>query len=120
RDDAPAAPPAPADRAALSEIERQLLGFALELAEEEIHARNLEIPEKDRAALTSLRTLADAAAAGVQPPTTSEARLCDCGSPIEWKDVDVAYGPGWVHTPGPHAHCANAQPAAPAAPEEQR
>lgn len=51
--------PAPADRTMLSEIERQLLGFALELAEEEIHARNLEIPAKDRAALTSLRRLAD-------------------------------------------------------------
>ncbi|MFJ6239868.1 hypothetical protein ACIQH0_38120 [Streptomyces griseus] len=51
--------PAPADRAMLTEIERQLLGFALELAEEEIHARGLEIPDKDRAALTSLRRLAD-------------------------------------------------------------
>ncbi|MFC9987825.1 hypothetical protein ACFXKV_10175 [Streptomyces globisporus] len=70
---ADAAPPAPADRAALTETERQLLGFALEMAEEEIHARNLEIPEKDRAALTSLRRLANDAAAGVQPPTTSEA-----------------------------------------------
>ncbi|MET9056174.1 hypothetical protein ABZW50_34110, partial [Streptomyces bacillaris] len=68
RDDAPAAPPAPADRAALSEIERQLLGFALELAEEEIHARNLEIPEKDRAALTSLRRLAAEDAAGCAMP----------------------------------------------------
>ncbi|MEW1630787.1 hypothetical protein AB0387_25935 [Streptomyces sp. NPDC089173] len=61
---AAAAPPAPADRAGLTEIERQLLGFALELAEEEIHARNLEIPDKDRAALTSLRRLAGEAAAG--------------------------------------------------------
>lgn len=49
---------APADRTMLTETERQLLGFALELAEEEIHARNLEIPDKDRAALTSLRRLA--------------------------------------------------------------
>ncbi|KUJ35964.1 hypothetical protein ACZ90_70690 [Streptomyces albus subsp. albus] len=51
--------PAPADRTMLTEIERQLLTFALELAEEEIHARSLEIPDKDRAALTSLRRLAD-------------------------------------------------------------
>lgn len=49
---------APADRTMLTEIEQQLLGFALELAEEEIHARNLEIPDKDRAALTLLRRLA--------------------------------------------------------------
>ncbi|MFE3429867.1 hypothetical protein [Streptomyces sp. NPDC059171] len=62
--------PATADRAALTETERQLLGLALELAEEEIHARNLEIPAKDRAALTSLRRLAADAAAGVQPPTS--------------------------------------------------
>lgn len=51
--------PAPADRTMLTEIERQLLIFALELAEEEIHARSLEILAKDRAALTSLRRLAD-------------------------------------------------------------
>ncbi len=72
--DQPAVPPAPADRATLTETERQLLDFALEMAEEEIHARNLEIPEKDRAALTSLRALADHAAAGVQPPEGA-----DCG-----------------------------------------
>ncbi|MFE0692864.1 hypothetical protein [Streptomyces sp. NPDC058869] len=65
--------PATADRAALTETERQLLGLALELAEEEIHARNLEIPAKDRAALTSLRRLAADAAAGVHPPTEGEA-----------------------------------------------
>ncbi|MFF0055666.1 hypothetical protein ACFYRI_14875 [Streptomyces microflavus] len=51
--------PAPAEQTMLTETERQLLDFALELAEEEIHARNLEIPAKDRDALTSLRRLVD-------------------------------------------------------------
>lgn len=54
--------PAPADRAAvLTETERSMFRFALEMAQEEIHARSLEFSANDRAALTSLRRLADEA-----------------------------------------------------------
>ncbi|MCI4045105.1 hypothetical protein [Streptomyces sp. TRM75563] len=137
-----AAPPAPADRAALTETERQLLGFALELAEEEIHARNLEIPEKDRAALTSLRRLAADAAAGVQPPTEGEARRpgrCPVMIPSVGRCEQNADHPA-PHTPEPtvpappadgtrctcggrfptlHLHADTHEPAAPAAPEER-
>ncbi|MGQ4733421.1 hypothetical protein ACUN3E_37905 [Streptomyces sp. Ju416(a)] len=129
---AAAAPPAPADRAALTETERQLLGFALEMAEEEIHARNLEIPAKDRAALTSLRRLADDAAAGVQQTTEGEAELATqcvhCWQEIEDRGDPGfgAYTPRWVHIPGGYQTCNPQQPnspvatppAAPAAPEE--
>ncbi|MEU3432318.1 hypothetical protein [Streptomyces sp. NPDC006863] len=99
--------PATASRAALTEIERQLLGFALELAEREIHARSLEIPDKDRAALASLRRLAGEAAAGAHHPTTTDP-LADCATeyrvPVpEHGGVELlvrrqalAHGAGWA------------------------
>ncbi|MFF3928198.1 hypothetical protein [Streptomyces hirsutus] len=50
----------PADRAAeLSDRERAMLSFALEMAQEEIYARSLEFTDDDKAALKSLRRLAD-------------------------------------------------------------
>ena len=41
----------------------------------------------------------------------SKARHCACGAPIEWMDVDVAYGSGWVHSPGSDTSCLDARPA---------
>ncbi|MFC8423983.1 hypothetical protein ACFUN7_24410 [Streptomyces sp. NPDC057236] len=50
----------PADQAAvLSDCEKAMLGFALEMAQEEIHARSLEFTADDKAALDSLRRMAD-------------------------------------------------------------
>ncbi|MEL3944835.1 hypothetical protein [Streptomyces sp. LNU-CPARS28] len=54
--------PAPTDRAAgLTDREKAMLGFALEMAQEEIHARSLELTDDDRDALASLRRMADEA-----------------------------------------------------------
>ncbi|WP_432111394.1 hypothetical protein [Streptomyces sp. YPW6] len=65
-----AAPPAPADRAAtLTEAERTMLTYALDQAQEHIWSRD-GFTDEDQAAVTSLRALADGAAAGVQPPTS--------------------------------------------------
>ncbi|WP_306317282.1 MULTISPECIES: hypothetical protein [unclassified Streptomyces] len=47
--------------AVLTATERSMLGFALEMAQEEIHARSLESSADDRAALVSLRRMADEA-----------------------------------------------------------
>lgn len=73
----PAAPPSadqPAlrDRAAVLTVrEKAMLGFALEMAQEEIHARMLEFADDDQNALTSLQRLAAETAA---PATQAEAR----------------------------------------------
>ncbi|MFH9610461.1 hypothetical protein [Streptomyces sp. NPDC017448] len=70
----PAAPPAPADRAAvLTGPERTMLNYALNQAQLRMWAVPGKFTAEDQAALVSLRRLADGAAAGVQPPTTSEA-----------------------------------------------
>jgi hypothetical protein len=51
--------PAPDQQTAvLSDRERGMLGFALEMAQEEIYARSLEFTDEDRAALERLRRLA--------------------------------------------------------------
>ncbi|MFD3741082.1 hypothetical protein [Streptomyces sp. NPDC058629] len=63
--------------APLTGRERAMFGFALEMADEEINARCLEVPDKDRAALTSLRRLAGEAAAGVQQTTEGQAVLTE-------------------------------------------
>ena len=75
--------PEPVDRAAetLTGHEKAMLGFALEMAEEEIHARSLEFTDDDWAALTSLRRLAGEQRTpdeAEQHPTT-EVQRCDAG-----------------------------------------
>ncbi|WP_069743059.1 hypothetical protein [Streptomyces sp. EN23] len=65
---------APTDRAAiLTEAERTMLNYALNQAQLRIWAGHGSHTEEEQAALVSLRRLAGGAAAGVQPPTTSEA-----------------------------------------------
>ncbi|WP_435597100.1 hypothetical protein [Streptomyces anulatus] len=63
------APPAPADRAALTEAEQTMLNYALNQAQLRIWSGHGSHTEEEQAALVSLRRLADAAA-GVQPPTS--------------------------------------------------
>ncbi|MFJ2438435.1 hypothetical protein ACIOWM_35030 [Streptomyces anulatus] len=58
-----AAPPAPADRAALTDSDRQFLTFALELAADQMAARGDEFDDEDEAALLKLRALATPPAA---------------------------------------------------------
>jgi hypothetical protein len=36
-----------------------------------------------------------------------------CGAPVEWMDVDVAYGSGWIHSPDSDTPCLNARPRCP-------
>ncbi|MCX5336926.1 hypothetical protein [Streptomyces sp. NBC_00140] len=103
--------PPPADRAAaLTEAERTMLAYALDQAQEHIWSRD-GFTDEDQAAVTSLRRLAAEAPA----PETQAAR-CLCGAPIEWMDVDVANGSGWVHSPGSDTPCLTAIPAGAAAP----
>jgi len=49
----------PSNQTALSDREKAMLSFALEIAQEEIHARSLDITDQDKAALVSLRRMAD-------------------------------------------------------------
>jgi hypothetical protein len=63
-----------ADRAAvLTEPERKMLAFALEITQEEIHARSLDLADNDKAALVSLRRMAD--------ETATTETGCWCGHP---------------------------------------
>ncbi|MYR84047.1 hypothetical protein GTY41_03585 [Streptomyces sp. SID685] len=65
--------------AALTDREKAMLGFALEMAQEEIHARSLEVTDEDRAALEALRRLAGEAQqdeAGDEGCETGDMRTC--------------------------------------------
>ncbi|WP_406190149.1 hypothetical protein OH791_33560 [Streptomyces anulatus] len=119
-----AAPPAPADRAALTETEQTMLNYALNQAQLRIWSGHGSHTEEDQAALVSLRRLADDAAAGVQPPTTSEANartmLCSVANLGR-----IHHAHTWQAQPGmPPLLCPGrpdwslTPPAAPAAPEE--
>ncbi|MCQ1575439.1 hypothetical protein [Streptomyces parvus] len=69
-----AAPPAPADRAAvLAEVERKMLTYALNQAQLRMWSGHGSHTEEEQAALVSLRRLAADAAAGVQPPASDTA-----------------------------------------------
>jgi hypothetical protein len=84
--------PAPDQQAAaLSDRERAMLGFALEMAQEEIHARSLEFTDDDKSALDSLRRLAGEAQqdeAGA-PWATDGARI---GRALIWSWSDIGKG----------------------------
>jgi hypothetical protein len=51
------------------------------------------------------------AGAGEEP--ADETPCCVCGAPVEWMDVDVAYGSGWIHSPDSDTPCLNARPRCP-------
>src|SRR5690606_11327580 len=78
--------PAPADQAALRDREKAMLSFALEIAQEEIHARSLDINDQDKAALVSLRRMADETQ---QPCADRRAEPIRCGLCLYGSDVGV-------------------------------
>ncbi|MCQ9178941.1 hypothetical protein KMT30_07825 [Streptomyces sp. IBSBF 2953] len=51
------------------------------------------------------------AASAVSLPLATDQTRCVCGAPIEWMDVDVANGSGWIHSPGSDTPCLDARPA---------
>lgn len=76
--------PAPDQRAVmLTDREKAMLGFALEMAQEEIHARSLEVTDEDRAALEGLRRLAEA-----QQDAEPERGCAHCGGGHDWDDCE--------------------------------
>jgi hypothetical protein len=79
--------PATTDQtAALTDREKAMLGFALEMAQEEIHARSLDFTDDDKAALDSLRRMADEA----QPAETAAHR------PLHQWRVEILDGEEWM------------------------
>ncbi|MGA5372321.1 hypothetical protein ACPCSD_14735 [Streptomyces griseoincarnatus] len=89
-----------ADRAVvLTEPERKMLAFALEITQEEIHARSLDLADDDKAALVSLRRMADETD---NTQTTPEA-CAHCGQPI--RRVTGTLAAWWVHDPGGNTVC---------------
>ncbi|RPK56173.1 hypothetical protein EES43_24335 [Streptomyces sp. ADI96-02] len=93
----PAAPPAPADRAAvLTEAERTMLTYALDEAQEHIWSRD-GFTDEDQAAVTSLRRLAGEAAAGAHHPTTTRSYRLEHRHPEEstWRPNTPGIGANW-------------------------
>ncbi|MFJ3984371.1 hypothetical protein [Streptomyces fungicidicus] len=74
------------DRGALRDREKAMLSFALEIAQEEIHARSLDITDQDKAALVSLRRMSDEAQ---QPCTDRRVEPIHCGLCLYGSDVGV-------------------------------
>ncbi|MFF0166760.1 hypothetical protein [Streptomyces prasinus] len=67
--------PEPTPAVALTDRERAMLSFALEMAQEEIHARSLEFTDDDRTALERLRRLVDETQTGQPPVDEDPARI---------------------------------------------
>ncbi|MEU0157960.1 hypothetical protein ABZ154_03705 [Streptomyces sp. NPDC006261] len=129
----PAAPPAPADRAAVlnevaTQYEQLLADIGADTAQDPRYWTGVQH------VTLGLRRLAGEAAAGVQPTTEGEAPLATqctyCWLEIEDRG-DPGFGtytPRWVHIPGGYQTCNPQQPnspratppAVPAAPEETR
>lgn len=85
----------PADRfptSLLSEAERGMLRFALELAEERMFSRGDEFTEDDTAALESLRRLANGSVVAYRNPSRPGVLLCR------------EHGDGWAGLTALHAH----------------
>src|SRR5690606_16115493 len=87
----------PTNHTALSDREKAMLSFALEIAQEEIHARSLDITDQDKAALVSLRRMADETA--TETPAPDDRRLHACTQFGTWFDRSICAEPcGAMHT----------------------
>jgi len=64
-------------RDALTETERAMLGYALDLAQDQIHSRGDEFTADDQAALDTLRRMADAGPDNTTPAAPGPG-TCDC------------------------------------------
>jgi hypothetical protein len=99
--------PAPTDRAAvLSQTERDMLRYALDLAQEQMLSRGDEFGDGDQAAVTSLRRLTDEA-----QPAQPDGLRCVCGDPVQLMDDNDPTS--WIHTPGSNTRCLEARPRCP-------
>ncbi|MEU2443527.1 hypothetical protein ABZ588_08405 [Streptomyces althioticus] len=87
----------PTNHTALSDREKAMLSFALEIAQEEIHARSLDITDQDGDALVSLRRMADETA--TETPAPDDRRPHACTQFGTWFDRSVCAEPcGAMHT----------------------
>jgi hypothetical protein len=116
-----AAPPAPADRAAvLHQTERDMLSYALDLAQDQMHSRSGEFTAEDQEAVDELRRLTGEARdeRETQANTVADEVVAAMYVPCSFPPCDT--GPGepcdtherlWAHAEGDHELCGPECPA---------
>lgn len=88
--------------------DEEIAAAVMDVANGESAALRIEVARLNRRIRELDQPAVVAAVAGEAP-----ALRCVCGDPVEWMDVDVAYGSGWIHGPGSDTPCLNARPRCP-------